>query len=182
MAIVGDKKLTSTGGGVNAVDGVDGSDLTDGDFIFQMTTPGLDCFSVYVVDDDGAAAETSPDIIVPDANPGNINLKLMRNIPVPFSLSIATTGSQSVDQFPDTLSKSAHWSYTVSNGTHFRTGLVMGVWDAAGTSVQYNDMSSPDIGVTTAVELSVINTSSTVHLQVAAATTGWLIEGLRIRI
>ena len=180
---VGDKKLTKTGGGVDAVDGIDGSTLSDGDFVFVMTTPTDDALHAYVVDDDGAAAESDPDIIVPDTNPGNINLKLMRNIPVPVSFTATVSGSsQVVDKFPDTLGVMARWDYAVSKGTHGRGGSVIAFWDPTGTSVQYAEQSSPDVGDTSDLTLVVTNASSTVELKLNAATSGWTVDTLRIRI
>ena len=61
-------KTALLGGTTNAIDGIDGADLLDGDFAFATISNVL---YHYVLDDDSAAAESSPDIIEPDQNPGD---------------------------------------------------------------------------------------------------------------
>ena len=182
MAITGYKMQTKTGGGVNAADGIDGSTLADGDFVFVMTTPTDDALLAYVVDDDYAPTEKDPDAIVPDTNPGNIGLRLMRNVPVPIAITVTATGSVVVDNFPDTLGAMARWDYVVSKATSLRAGTVIAVWDASGTSVQYSESVTPEIGDTSDISFVFTNASSTVELKVVANTTGWVIDTLRIRI
>lgn len=58
-----------TGGSTEALDGIDGAGLLDGDFAFVMTAAGM--LYVYVLDADSAAAESSPSIISPDNNAGD---------------------------------------------------------------------------------------------------------------
>ena len=60
---------TALVGGVNtAVDGIDGDDLLDGDICHAFVSNVL---YAYLLDDDSGAAESSPDIISPDANAGD---------------------------------------------------------------------------------------------------------------
>lgn len=56
------------GGGSGALDSIDGTNLTDKDscMVFSAAT-----FYFYTLDDDSGAAESSPDVISPDANAGN---------------------------------------------------------------------------------------------------------------
>lgn len=60
-----------TGGGAGALDLIDGTDLVDGDtaLVIVGNNPGVAYF--YVLDADNAGAESSPDIIAPDANGGD---------------------------------------------------------------------------------------------------------------
>ena len=62
------KKTALTGGGATALDGVDGAALVDGNLAF-VTYGGV--IYNYILDDDSGAAESSPDVIAPDTNPGN---------------------------------------------------------------------------------------------------------------
>jgi len=68
MSTTAYKKTALTGGGASALDGIDGSGLLDGDFAFVTLSNNL---YFYILDDDSAAAESSPNIISPDANAGN---------------------------------------------------------------------------------------------------------------
>jgi len=98
MATTAYKKTSLLGGGAGALDGIDGDDLLDGDFAFVFVGSIL---YVYWLDDDGAAGEDSPSIIVPDANPGTLNwLLVSQNV-----LSTTLTDGQIV--FPATQNTSA---------------------------------------------------------------------------
>ena len=70
MALTAYKKTGLTGGTANDLDGVDGSGLVDGDFAFVTVSNRV---YFYLLDVDGGAGEASPDIIIPDGNPGAIN-------------------------------------------------------------------------------------------------------------
>ena len=67
------KKTGLTGGASTDLDGIDGLDLIDGDFAFVINEGKL--YS-YIMDAEGGAEESSPDIIVPDSNAGTINWML----------------------------------------------------------------------------------------------------------
>lgn len=56
------------GGGSGALDAIDGAGLSDGDGALVIASG---YHFTYVLDDDSAAAESSPDIIAPDDNPGD---------------------------------------------------------------------------------------------------------------
>ena len=67
------RKTLRTGGGVNAADGIDGNTLINGSVI-EVWEANRVLF--YLVDTTGGAAEIDPFVLVPDANPGSINLVL----------------------------------------------------------------------------------------------------------
>jgi hypothetical protein len=56
-----------TGGASTALDSVDGDYLLDGDRAFLIIAGA---FSVYYLDDDSGASESSPNVISPDTNAG----------------------------------------------------------------------------------------------------------------
>jgi len=60
--------IALTGGGFGALDGIDGADLNDQDaaIVFTATTSYM-----YTLDENSGASESSPDVIAPDANPGD---------------------------------------------------------------------------------------------------------------
>jgi len=68
------RKTARTGGGADAVDGIDGAVLKDGSFIFVFEANRA---LLYHVDLDGGEAEDDPHIIVPVTNPGDININLV---------------------------------------------------------------------------------------------------------
>lgn len=65
-----DDKTSLTGGSATALDGIDGNSLLDGDRAYVLI-PGTLTFYVYRLNATSAAAESSPDIIAPDTNPGD---------------------------------------------------------------------------------------------------------------
>jgi len=68
MAIKFHGATALTGGGSDALDALDGDELSDGDAAFVVTSNYV---YIYVVDADSAAAEDSPEIIAPDTNAGD---------------------------------------------------------------------------------------------------------------
>jgi len=69
---------------------------------------------------------------------------------------------------------SAFFKYTVSNGSNARSGEVMAV--LSGSTVQYTDNSTLDIGSTTPVTCSVSVVSSDVQFNIQTNTSGWRIK------
>ena len=71
----------------------------------------------------------------------------------------------------------AFFKYTISNGSNARSGEVMAVWN--GTSVQYTDFSTLDIGSTRSiVTASVALVGTDVQFNMQTNTSGWLIKSL----
>jgi len=62
------KKTALTGGTAADLDGINGTGLVDSDMAF-VTVAGV--LYTYILDDDLGGAESSPNIIAPDTNPGN---------------------------------------------------------------------------------------------------------------
>jgi len=60
---------TLTGGGASALDSKDGANLNNGDKALVHTTGNI--LYIYQLDADSGAAESSPDVISPDDNPGS---------------------------------------------------------------------------------------------------------------
>jgi hypothetical protein len=71
---------------------------------------------------------------------------------------------------------SAFFKYTVSNGSNARSGEVMAVF--SGSTVQYTDNSTLDIGSTTPVTCSVSVVSSDVQFNIQTNTSGWRIKSI----
>jgi len=61
-------KTALTGGTTDAVDGIDGDTLLDGDVCHVYVS---NVAYQYILDDDSGATESSPDVIAPDLNPGD---------------------------------------------------------------------------------------------------------------
>jgi len=73
MAVTLYRRTGLTGGLSSTLDGIDGNTIKDGDICF--TFEGGRTF-IHIADIDGGESESSPDVIVPDTNPGSINWKL----------------------------------------------------------------------------------------------------------
>lgn len=78
MAVTVYKKTALTGGLAGALDSVDGSGLLDGDMAF-VNVSGVEY--IFILDDDSAAAESSPSVISPDANAGDKRWVLQKLTP-----------------------------------------------------------------------------------------------------
>jgi len=71
---------------------------------------------------------------------------------------------------------SAFFKYTVSNGANARAGEVMTVWN--GTTTTYTDISTTDIGNTSAVTCSTIIVGGDVEFNIYTGTSGWKLKSL----
>ena len=61
-----------TGGTSDALDGIDGDDLSEGDIAtVYLTDGGIEYKYNYRMDATSGASESDPDIIAPDDNPGS---------------------------------------------------------------------------------------------------------------
>lgn len=67
-----------TGGSSNALDGIDGDDLNDGDLCDVVTS--TTAFYSYRLSASSGAAEDSPDVIAPDTNPGSKRWLQLTNV------------------------------------------------------------------------------------------------------
>jgi hypothetical protein len=65
-------------------------------------------------------------------------------------------------------------NYTAASGSNARAGQVTAVWN--GGTVEFNDVSTADIGTTTAVTSSVIVVSGDAQFNIQTNTSGWRIK------
>ena len=70
----------------------------------------------------------------------------------------------------------AFFDYVIKNGTNLRAGTVTAVHD--GTNVEYNEVSTQDLGSTTAVELSVDISGADMRLRATTTSDNWEIKSL----
>jgi hypothetical protein len=68
----------------------------------------------------------------------------------------------------------AFTKYTVSNGANARAGEFVTVWN--GTTTEFTDVSTKDVGNTTDVTLSSAIVTSQIKIDVITATSGWNIK------
>jgi len=87
----------------------------------------------------------------------------------------ADTGTEIVATVYTGSYQSAFFDYVLNDGTNFRAGTVMSVWDNIGT-VKYNDNSTDDIGNTTGVIFIVDINGDTAQLKVTTNSNNWNIK------
>jgi len=71
---------------------------------------------------------------------------------------------------------SAFFKYTVTSGSNARTGEVMTVWN--GGSTQYSDVSTVDIGSTSAVTASAAIVTGQIQFNITTGTSGWRVKSI----
>jgi len=94
MALKNYSSTSLTGGGSGALDSIDGTNLTDLDSALVFTA---DTFYFYILDDDSAAAESSPDVIAMDANGGNKRWILIFSMGTSGTITLSNTGLHLLD-------------------------------------------------------------------------------------
>jgi len=98
-----------TGGGTGALDAIDGANLNDLDMAIVVTGSNV---YIYSLDADSGAAESSPNVISPDANAGNKRWILVQVRNLPNELENLTTAEiQQLENIGATTISSAQWGY-----------------------------------------------------------------------
>jgi hypothetical protein len=82
-----------------------------------------------------------------------------------------TTGNVNVATISKTSYDGAFFDYVLKDGTNFRAGSVMSVWD--GTTIKYNETTTNDIGDTTGVTMSVIISGGNAVLRAVVSSGTW---------
>ena len=88
----------------------------------------------------------------------------------------SVAGSNNLFTQPTSSYTSAFFKYTVSNGVNSRAGEIMSVWN--GTTVEFTDTSTADIGTTTPVTSSVAIVAGDILFNMQTNTSGWRIKSI----
>jgi hypothetical protein len=70
---------------------------------------------------------------------------------------------------------SAQFDYSVNDGTNYRSGTVMAIWKA-GTSIDYTEYSTPDIGDTSGATFVVDESGGNARLKFTVASGTWTVK------
>lgn len=87
---------------------------------------------------------------------------------------LLSAGDNTVYSIPTSAYTGAFFDYTLISSTGARAGNVMAIW--SGTSSQYTDVSTNDIGDTSGVIFSVSVTGTTAMFSSSANTSGWTLK------
>jgi hypothetical protein len=90
--------------------------------------------------------------------------------------SITATTGTTIYSFPTSAYTSSFVDYYVSGGTGLRAGNLMAIW--SGTSVNFTETSTNDIGITTPLTLGYIISGSSAVLRASASTGTWIMESI----
>ncbi|MBW2036429.1 MAG: hypothetical protein JRI41_02955, partial [Deltaproteobacteria bacterium] len=94
MALKNYSATSLTGGGSGALDSIDGAGLADLDSCIVFT---VNTVYFYTLDDDSAAAESSPDVIAPNTNAGDKRWVLVTSFGVSGIVTLSNTGLHILD-------------------------------------------------------------------------------------
>lgn len=87
----------------------------------------------------------------------------------------AGVGLTSVYSIPTSAYTGAFFDYTISDNTNLRAGNVMAIWNS-GTTVQYTETSTNDIGNTSGLTFNMIISGSTAILRTSGVTGNWTVK------
>ena len=88
---------------------------------------------------------------------------------------IAVTGLTNIYSIPTSAYTGAFFDYTISNGTNLRAGNIMSIWNS-GTTIQYRETSTNDIGNTSGLTFNMIVSGSTAILRTSGVTGNWTVK------
>jgi len=86
----------------------------------------------------------------------------------------AGIGLTNIASIPTSTYTGAFFDYTINDGTNLRAGNIMSIW--SGTTVQYTETSTNDIGNTSGLTFNMIITGSTAILRTSGITAGWTVK------
>jgi hypothetical protein len=86
----------------------------------------------------------------------------------------AGIGLTNIASIPTSAYTGAFFDYTINDGTNLRAGNIMSIW--SGTTVQYSETSTNDIGNTSGLTFNMIITGSTAILRTSGITAGWTVK------
>ena len=86
------------------------------------------------------------------------------------------TSATAVDTFQDTICDGAVWDYVIKSSSGMRAGTVTAVWSGLTDNIEYYEISTNDIGITTNVSLKVDILSDNVRLLVTPTSGSWTIK------
>jgi hypothetical protein len=90
----------------------------------------------------------------------------------PITASTGTT----IYSFPTSAYTSSYVDYNVYGGTGLRAGNIVAIW--SGTSVNFTETSTNDIGVTTALTFGYVISGSSAVLRASASTGTWVVKSI----
>jgi hypothetical protein len=90
--------------------------------------------------------------------------------------SITATTGTTIYSFPTSAYTSSFVDYFVSGSTGLRAGNMMAIW--SGSTVNFTETSTNDIGVTTPVTFGYVMSGSSAVLQASASTGTWIVESI----
>jgi len=82
-----------------------------------------------------------------------------------------------VDTIDANSGNAAFWNYLLNDGTNFRAGRIMSCWD--GSSLQFNEVTTNDIGNTSGVSFSATLSGSDVLLVTLTNSDNWIVKAKR---
>lgn len=88
------------------------------------------------------------------------------------------TGTEVIDTFDNTLGTGAMWVVAINDGTNYRTSTVTATWD--GTTVEFTETSTTDIGDTSDVDVDVVINGGNVELRATTTSNNWVVKSHRI--
>ena len=87
-----------------------------------------------------------------------------------------------VDEFSDALGYAARWLVSARDGNNIRTGEVTATWNPANGAVEFSEVSTQDLGNTSALSFAVDNPSNNVRLVANPTAGNWEVRATRIVI
>ena len=167
-------RFDDTNSGLHYIVGQDGDQ-------FKFTTNNPTQFSKYIFDarmqftgyGSGTNTGTAAYTLAVDSS-GNIIEVDTSNINAGENTDV-DTGTEVVDTFSSGSGASAFTNYVVNDGTNYRAGQLMTVWNTAG-SIEYTDVSTNSIGDTSEVFIFAAVNGADIEIKATVPSDNWVVR------
>jgi hypothetical protein len=133
---------------------------------------------VAVLDEDNMASDSDGAVPTQQSTKAYVDAVLTRK-------HVQFIGNSVIDSFPDTSGIACVWDYVVWRGSNVRAGTITACWHASTNTAVMNEVSTPEIGNTTAVTFSVGINIGTDELELWASISDlfpWNVMVNRVRL
>jgi hypothetical protein len=157
-------------------------ETTSGDLGLSNVNNGNITFTPYIFTGESMRITNVGDVGIGTTSPDEVlhvegNIKTTNALISNQENTDVDTGTETVAEISSTTYTAAFFDYVIKNGTNLRAGTVSACHDGS-SNVEYNEVSTNDLGDTSDVTLSVDISGGNIRLRATTTSDNWSIKSL----